>query len=604
MFNIKEELKKIPCKPGVYIMKDGSGNVIYVGKAVVLRNRVRQYFNQRLAHSNKVLAMVAHIRSFEYIITDSELEALILECNLIKQYRPKFNVLLKDDKNYPYIKVTIGEDFPRVLVTRKVIKDGSVYYGPYGSSKVVNDVMNIIREYFPTRKCKGNISKKSRECLNYHIGKCKGPCIGAISQEEYKTMVGDICDFLGGNKNALKRRLKSMMEQEAEEMNFEKAAKIRDTIASLGLFEQDQKVADTHLKDKDVIGFYRGFDHACVQIFVIREGKVIGRESFVMSGISDETDADIISAFIGQFYTNKEYIPKNIYIPVKIKDTVVLEKMLYKIKGSQVNITKPQRGENVRLVDLVNRNAKQEMERRGCSSEDVNLGKLQKLLNMDKELTRIEAYDVSNIGNDNIVVAMVVVTRGKFDKGQYRKFKIKSQTGQNDYQSMQEAVYRRLLRGINNDEKFVPLPELILLDGGKGHVSAVEEVEKSLGLSIPLMGMVKDDRHRTRGLIVGTKEFDLACDEELLGFITRIQDETHRCAITYNRKLRDMVYSYSSLDDISGIGRARKMELLKYFGSITKIKEASIEELTKVCGISQELANRIYEYYRDKERGR
>lgn len=599
MFNIEEELRRIPCKPGVYMMKDEDGDIIYVGKAVILKNRVRQYFNKSLKHSDKVIAMVSHVRSFEYIITDSELEALILECNLIKRYRPKFNVLLKDDKSYPYIKVTVGEDYPRVMVTRKMIKDGSVYYGPYSSSKAVNNVMDIVREYFPTKKCNKKLGKKTRECLNYHIGKCKGPCIGAINRDDYRKMIDGICDFLGGNKNALKRQLKKMMSEEAEALNFEKAAKIRDTIDGLELMGQDQKVLDIHLKDKDVVGFYRSDDDMCVQVFYIREGKVIGRDNYIMSGVRDETDEEVVNAFVCQFYSNQKYIPSNIYVPVEISQKDILQDMLTKIKKGRVNVVRPQRGENVRLVDLVNRNAKQEMERLRGNCSESGLMLLKDIVGLKRDLVRLEAYDVSNMGNENIVVAMVVVTEGRFDKGQYRKFKIKTTKEQNDYQSMQEAIYRRLKRGIGGDVKFSPLPDVILLDGGVGHVHAVDEVVGELGLKIPLVGMVKDDRHRTRGLIVDDKEIDV--EEELFRFVTRIQDETHRCALGYNKKLREMAYSRSSLNDISGIGPTKKMELLKYFRGVSNIMEASEEEIAKVPGISIALARRIYEHYRKKK---
>lgn len=600
---MKDELKKIPHNSGVYIMKNLSGDIIYVGKAVNLRNRVRQYFNNNLQHTNKVRAMVSNVHSFEYIITDSELEALILECNLIKQYRPKFNILLKDDKGYPYIKVTLKEDFPRVLVTRKLVKDGSKYYGPYSSSKVVKNIMNIIREYFPTKKCGKSLKKKTRECLNYHIGKCMAPCMGAISKEKYRNMIDGICDFLEGSKNVLKKQLKALMEKEALNLNFERAAKIRDTIESLDFFEQDQKVLDTHLKDKDVVGFTRKDSDICIQIFFIREGRVIGRDNYVLNDVQDEEDEYIINTFICQFYTNQRYIPKEIYVPVEISNKGILEDMLAQIKNSKVNIINPKRGENVRLVELVNKNAKQELERvHQSNNEDVILCKLRNILNIKTKLTRIESYDVSNIGNENIVVAMVVLTNAKFDKKEYRKFRIKTTKGQNDYLSMQEALYRRLLRGVEKDEKFTPLPDLIFLDGGKGHVSAIKEVVSELGLNITLVGMVKDNRHRTKGLILNNCEIDIEDDRELFNFITKIQDETHRCALAYNKKLRKISYNKSSLDEIKGVGKVKKRELLKFFKSVDNIKNASVEELGKVKGIDLTLAKKINEYYRKSEK--
>lgn len=601
MFNIQQELKKLPDKPGVYIMKDVDDNIIYVGKAIILKNRVRQYFNSSLNHSNKVIAMVSNIHSFEYIITDSELEALILECNLIKQYKPKFNVLLKDDKNYPYIKITINEDFPRVLVTRKLEQDGSKYYGPYSSSKAVYDIMNIIREYFPTKRCKRSLKRETRACLNYHIGKCLAPCIGAITKEDYRKMINEICDFLAGNKTALKRRLKALMEQEANNLNFENAAKIRDVLEGFSHFEQEQKVLDIHLKDKDIIGFFRSGNDICIQVFFIRQGKMVGRNNFIMNDMQDETAQEIITSFVKQFYTGVNYVPKQIFVPIDISDREILEQLFSDIKKSKVSIIKPQRGENIRLVDLVNRNAQQELNRMLESDKNKCQSfprELKDILGLETMPDRIESYDVSNTGSQDIVVSMVVVTNGRFDKKEYKKFKIKSVDGQNDYMSMQEAVYRRFKRAQNNDERFQKLPDVILLDGGKGHVNSISEVLRDLNIDIPLVGMVKDDKHRTRGLIINNREINLEGNTDVFNFITRIQDETHRFALNYNRKLREQRYKKSSLDDIYGIGEAKKRELIKYFTSIDNIKKASVEELAKVKGINLSLAKNIYEYYR------
>ena len=601
MFNIQQELKKLPDKPGVYIMKDINNNIIYVGKAIILKNRVRQYFNSSLNHSNKVLAMVANVHSFEYIITDSELEALILECNLIKQYKPKFNVLLKDDKNYPYIKITMKEDFPRVMVTRKLEQDGSKYYGPYSSSKAVFEIMNIIREYFPTKRCKRSLKKETRACLNYHIGKCVAPCIGAITKEEYQKMIKDICDFLDGNKKGIKRRLKALMEQEANNLNFEKAAKIRDVLEGFSHFEQEQKVLDIHLKDKDIIGFFRSDNDVCIQIFFIRQGKMVGRNNFIINDIQDETEQEIITSFVKQFYTGVNYIPKQIFVPLDIFDKEVLEELFGSIKKGKVSIIKPQRGENIRLVELVNKNAQQELNR--VLESDKNgkshlLEKLKDMLGLKVLPNRMESYDVSNTGNQDIVVSMVVVTNGIFDKKEYKRFKIKSVDGQNDYMSMQEAIYRRFKRAQNNDSSFSKLPDIILVDGGIGHVNSVFEVLQDLNIYIPIVGMVKDDKHRTRGLIINNQEINLEDSIDVFNFITRIQDETHRFALNYNKKLREQRYKKSSLDDIYGIGDAKKRELIKYFKSMDNIKKASVDELAKVKGINLNLAKNIYEYYR------
>ena len=597
MFNIKEELKKLPNKPGVYIMKDINNNIIYVGKAVILKNRVRQYFNSNSNHSNKVITMVANIHSFEYIITDSELEALILECNLIKQYKPKFNILLKDDKSYPYIKITMNEEFPRVLITRKLLKDGAKYYGPYSSSKAVNDIIDIIREYFPTKRCKNKLKKETRACLNYHIGKCVAPCIKAISKEDYMKMIKDITDFLDGDKKGIKRYLKALMEKEANNLNFEKAAKIRDVLDGFKHFEQEQKVSDIYLKDKDIIGIYREDDTVCIQVFFVRKGKMIGRENYILKEVQDETDQEVLTSFLKQFYTGIRNIPKDIFLPMEISEVEILKEFFSGIRKSKVNISVPKRGDNLRLVNLVNKNAKQELERVLNNKFEI-LHKLKNILELENLPQRIESYDVSNTGNDDIVVSMVVATDEKLDKKEYKKFKLKAVENQNDYMSMQEAVYRRFKRAKNGDTDFTKLPDIIMVDGGKGHINAVKEVLDELNYNIPLVGMVKNDKHRTRAIIVDNKEIDIEHDDKLFNFITRVQDETHRFAIEYNKKLRELRYKSSSLDDIYGIGDSKKRELIKYFGSIDKIKRASVEELMKVKGISERLAKNIFEFYR------
>lgn len=597
MFNIKEELKKLPNKPGVYIMKDINNNIIYVGKAVILKNRVRQYFNSNSNHSNKVITMVANIHSFEYIITDSELEALILECNLIKQYKPKFNILLKDDKSYPYIKITMNEEFPRVLITRKLLKDGAKYYGPYSSSKAVNDIIDIIREYFPTKRCKNKLKKETRACLNYHIGKCVAPCIKAISKEDYMKMIKDITDFLDGDKKGIKRYLKALMEKEASNLNFEKAAKIRDVLDGFKHFEQEQKVSDIYLKDKDIIGIYREDDTVCIQVFFVRKGKMIGRENYILKEVQDETDQEVLTSFLKQFYTGIRNIPKDIFLPMEISEVEILKEFFSGIRKSKVNISVPKRGDNLRLVNLVNKNAKQELERVLNNKFEI-LHKLKNILELENLPQRIESYDVSNTGNDDIVVSMVVATDEKLDKKEYKKFKLKAVENQNDYMSMQEAVYRRFKRAKNGDTDFTKLPDIIMVDGGKGHINAVKEVLDELNYNIPLVGMVKNDKHRTRAIIVDNKEIDIEHDDKLFNFITRVQDETHRFAIEYNKKLRELRYKSSSLDDIYGIGDSKKRELIKYFGSIDKIKRASVEELMKVKGISERLAKNIFEFYR------
>ena len=591
MFDIQEQLKKLPAQPGVYLMKDKFNNIIYVGKAISLKNRVRQYFQSSKNHSSKVKSMVKNIESFEYIITDSELEALILECNLIKQYRPKYNVLLRDDKTYPYIKVTTNEDYPRVLKVRKVLKDKAKYFGPYTNLTAVNDTLEIIRNTYPIRTCNIDIDKaiknKVRPCLNMHIKKCVGPCTGNISKEEYNKMIEEIIMFLSGKEENLIEILKEKMNKCAMDFNFEDAAIYRDKIRSLEEMMQKQKIdATTSDLNQDVIAMARAHDEACVQVFFVRNGKIVGREHFILVGVMDSTRESILGSFVKQFYMEQEYIPRELIIEDEIEDSFILEEWLSAKKGSKVTIRIPQKGEKKSLVDMVRKNATEylekfsELNKRKYEKSTGALEQLKELLNLDEIPIRIESFDISNIQGVDSIGSMVVFTNGKKDKKEYRRYKIKTVIGPNDYDSMAEIVERRL--------KYGDLPNLILLDGGKGQVSAVQKVLDRYGVEIPLWGMYKDDKHRTKGLISQEKEIELDKTSNLYRFVASIQEEVHNFAITYHRSLRNKSLTKSVLDDIQGIGEKRKKALLAYFKDIDAIKEASVEELAQVEGMNKE----------------
>ena len=601
MFDIQEQLKKLPAQPGVYLMKDKFNNIIYVGKAISLKNRVRQYFQSSKNHSSKVKSMVKNIESFEYIITDSELEALILECNLIKQYRPKYNVLLRDDKTYPYIKVTTNEDYPRVLKVRKVLKDKAKYFGPYTNLTAVNDTLEIIRNTYPIRTCNIDIDKaiknKVRPCLNMHIKKCVGPCTGNISKEEYNKMIEEIIMFLSGKEENLIEILKEKMNKCAMDFNFEDAAIYRDKIRSLEEMMQKQKIdATTSDLNQDVIAMARAHDEACVQVFFVRNGKIVGREHFILVGVMDSTRESILGSFVKQFYMEQEYIPRELIIEDEIEDSFILEEWLSAKKGSKVTIRIPQKGEKKSLVDMVRKNATEylekfsELNKRKYEKSTGALEQLKELLNLDEIPIRIESFDISNIQGVDSIGSMVVFTNGKKDKKEYRRYKIKTVIGPNDYDSMAEIVERRL--------KYGDLPNLILLDGGKGQVSAVQKVLDRYGVEIPLWGMYKDDKHRTKGLISQEKEIELDKTSNLYRFVASIQEEVHNFAITYHRSLRNKSLTKSVLDDIQGIGEKRKKALLAYFKDIDAIKEASVEELAQVEGMNKASAESVYNFFR------
>lgn len=604
MFDIQEQLKKLPAEPGVYLMKDEDDKIIYVGKAISLKNRVRQYFQSSKNHSSKVKSMVKNINSFEYIITDSELEALILECNLIKKYRPKYNVLLRDDKTYPYIKVTVNEDFPRVLKVRRVLRDKAKYFGPYTNVEAVNDTLDVIRNIYPIRTCNVDIERaiknNMRPCLNLHIKRCVGPCTGNVSKEEYNKMIEEILLFLSGKEETLIEILKEKMNKCSMEFNFEEAAVYRDKIMNLQEMMQKQKIdVSTDDINQDIIAMAYNDEEACVQSFFIRHGKIVGREHFILEGTKDSGKEAILGSFVKQFYMKAEYIPKEIIIESEIEDQVVLEEWLSNIKGQKVSIRVPQKGDKKSLISMVKKNAMEYLEKfsnlnkRKYERSEGALIELAEVLGLQEPPRRIESYDISNIQGVDSIGVMVVFTNGLKDKKEYRRYKIKTVEGPNDYDSMAEILDRRLQKG--------DFADLILLDGGKGQVSAVQKVFDKYGIDIPLWGMYKDDKHRTKGLICASKDVELDKTSNLYRFVASIQEEVHNYAISYHRSLRNKSLTKSSLDDIPGVGEKRKKALLSHFKNIEDIKNASVEELSKVEGLNKSVAENIYDYFRKGE---
>ncbi|HOV26421.1 MAG TPA: excinuclease ABC subunit UvrC [Pseudobacteroides sp.] len=610
MFNIQEELKKMPDKPGVYIMKDENGQIIYIGKAVVLKNRVRQYFQSSANMLPKVKAMVARIAEFEYIVTHSELEALILECNLIKKHKPKFNILLKDDKTYPYIKVTMNEEYPRVLMTRKLEKDGAKYFGPYSNVTAVKETIDLLKKLFPIKTCSKVLPRdigKDRPCLNYHIYQCLGPCQGNVSKDEYRNLMKDICSFLGGKHEEVIEKLEQQMNELAEKLNFEKAASLRDKIRGLKHVAEKQKVLSTAMVDQDVIAFAKNETDSCIEVFFIRGGKLLGREHFIFEGAGEVEDKELITSFVKQFYSSSSFIPQEILLQGDIDEINIIEKWLTDKRAGRVYIKVPRKGEKHKLIEMVSQNAllalnqfKDKIQREQAMSKDGVI-ELAGLLGLKVPPQRIEAYDISNTGMSEIVASMVVFENGSPANKEYRRFKIKSVDGQNDYGSMQETIYRRFRsRDDENSKggnKFSKMPDLILIDGGLGHINAVKEVMNSMGINIPAYGMVKDDKHRTRALMSQDGEISFDKDINAFRLVTAIQNEAHRFAVDYNRKLREIRYRKSVLDEIPGIGPKRKKALIKHFGSVSKIKEAGIDDLEAVEGITSSVALKIYEFF-------
>ena len=615
MFDIPAELKKLPESPGVYIMRDKTDDIIYVGKAKILKNRVRQYFQNSANHSLKVKQMVSNIDHFEYIVTGSEVEALILENNLIKKHNPKYNILLKDDKTYPYIKVTTNEMFPRVFVTRKLLKDKNKYFGPFTNSSAVKENIALIDKIWQVRRCSKIFPRdigKGRPCLNYHIGQCKAVCTGKVSEEEYNKVIGEILDFLGGKTENVVKSLTSKMLKYSAEMEFEKAAEVRDTIESIKILNQKQIIENLHIDDRDVIGFARGIRECIMQIFFIRGGKITGREHFMLEECEGVEDKELMTQFVQQFYSGTPFIPKEVILQCEIDDFDLISQWLSEQKGQRVNVLVPQKGERKSLVLMAQNNAKIVLDKFGAEIRREHkrtkgaLEEIQKALNIDFELNRIESYDISNTQGFESVASMVVFENGLPKRSDYRKFKIKTIIGPDDYGSMEEVITRRFTRYINEtsgDENvkkagFDKKPDMIFLDGGKGQISAVQKALTNLNLYVPVCGMVKDDRHRTRALMYNGEEIELPYTSEGFKLLTRMQDEVHRFAIEYHRKLREKKQVHSILDDISGIGSVRRKALMKHFGDINAIRRAEVEELQQVDGMNIKSAEAVYNFFR------
>ena len=628
MFNIEEELKKLPSLPGVYIMHDRHDTIIYVGKAISLKNRVRQYFQKSRNLGIKKEQMVEQIERFEYIVTDSELEALVLESNLIKEHKPKYNTMLKDDKNYPFIKVTVGETFPRIMTARSMKKDKSKYFGPYTSAGAVKDVIELTRKLYHLRTCTRNLPRdvgKERPCLYYHIKQCQAPCQGYISKEEYRKQVDSLLDFLGGNHKSVLKELEEKMLQASGEMKFEEAAQYRDLMQSVEKIGERQKITDHPGEDKDIIAAAMENDDAVVQVFFVRDGKLIGRDHFYMKTAPGENRRGILSSFLKQFYAGTPFIPREIMLQEEIEDRELLEEWLESRKGRKVRITVPKKGTKEKLVELAYQNAKlvlRQDKERIQREEGRTIGavkEIAQLLNM-RGINRIEAFDISNISGFQSVGSMVVYEKGKPKRSDYRKFRIQSVEGPNDYASMEEVLTRRFTHGMEELEEerknqedgaeapdgsfgsFTRFPDLILMDGGRGQVNIALSVLSELKLNIPVCGMVKDDNHRTRGLYYNNVEIPIDRHSEGFKLVTRIQDEAHRFAIEYHRSLRSKAQVHSVLDDIEGIGPARRKALMRRFKSLEAVRDATLEELESTEGMNKRAAESVYAYFREKDR--
>lgn len=593
MFNIEDELKKLPEKPGVYIMHDKDDKVIYVGKAISLKRRVKSYF-RKTNKTDRIKKMVSLISYFEYIVVDNEAEALILECNLIKKYKPKFNVLLKDDKTYPYIKIDIKSKYPNVVVTRRIINDGSKYFGPYISSGAAKAMLDFIKKKYKIRQCR-NFKYKDRPCLNYHIKRCSAPCMEYISQEDYKKQINEIIDLLDGKTNKILKELAIKMEEASKKMDYEEAAYVRDKMLAIQRVTENQKVANISENNIDVIGLARNELEICIEIFFVRNSKMIGREHYFFNNLNDMENKEVISGFLKQFYIGKSEIPNKIMIGEEIEDKEVLEKILSTDAKRKVEIKNPQKGKKLRFVEMAENNAQVTLKNKNQEKESILL-EIKDTLGLDKLPRKIECYDISNISGNFIVAGMCVMQDGVIKKNLSRRFKIKTIFGQDDPKCMAEVVERRLIHSINNenDKGFGKLPDIIFCDGGITQIRATIEVLNKLDLldKIQVYGMVKNEKHRTRALIDENRK-EIKLSERLMNKITEFQDCVHDTAISYHKKLRDKEITKSVLDDISGIGNVKKKELLKKFGSIEGIKNASIEDITKIKGITEKKAEEI-----------
>ena len=610
-FNIQEELKKVPGKPGVYLMHDEKDAIIYVGKAISLKNRVRQYFQSSRNRGAKIEQMVTHISRFEYIVTDSELEALVLECNLIKEHRPKYNTMLMDDKTYPFIKVTVNEPFPRVMMARRMKKDKAKYFGPYTSAGAVKDTIELIRKLYHIRSCNRSLPKdigKERPCLNYHIHQCHAPCQGYISREEYRKSIDEVVRFLNGNYDPILKELEEKMLDASENLEFEKAIEYRELLASVQKIAQKQKITDTAGDDRDIIAMASEGEDAVVQVFFIRGGRLIGRDHFYLKIAENDTKSEILSSFIKQFYAGTPYIPAELMLPEEIEDQEIIEEWLTTRREHKVRLRIPKKGTKEKLVELAQKNAQMVLKNdkeRLKREEGRTIGavkELEKILGLTG-IIRMEAYDISNTNGFDSVGSMVVYEHGKPKRNDYRKFKIKSVQGPDDYASMNEVLTRRFEHGLRErqDESetggFQAFPDLIMMDGGRGQVNIALEVLEKLNLHIPVCGMVKDDNHRTRGLYFNNVELPIDRNSECFRLITRIQDEAHRFAITFHRQLRSKGQVHSILDDIPGVGPARRKDLMRSFENIEAIRNATVDDLKELPSMNEKSAQEVYKFF-------
>ena len=606
-----EELRKLPSKPGVYLMQDENEQIIYVGKAISLKNRVRQYFQSSRNKGAKIEQMVTHIHKFEYIVTDSELEALVLECNLIKEHRPKYNTMLMDDKGYPFIKVTVQEDFPRILLARRIQKDKSKYFGPYTSSTAVKETIDLICKLYHIRTCNRSLPRnigKDRACLNYHIKQCDAPCQGYVAKEEYAKAIQKALRFLNGEFAEVKNELKQAMQASAEIMEYEKAAEYRETLKSVNKIAQKQKITDSHDEDRDILAVALEENDAVVQTFFVRGGRLIGRDHFYLQHAKSEDAGEILASFIKQFYIGTPYIPRELMLSEPLEEQKILEEWLSKRSGHRVYLKVPQKGNKEKLTELAKKNAQlilsndKERLKRETKRTTGAVKEIAELLQLSR-INRIEAFDISNISGFSSVGSMVVYENGKPKRNDYRKFKIRGVQGADDYASMKEVLTRRFRHGLEeqtNKEvkgKFDVFPDLVMMDGGKGQVNIALQVLEELGVRIPVCGMVKDDNHRTRGLYYQNIEIEIPRASEGFHLITRIQDEAHRFAIDFHRKLRGQTQVHSVLDEIRGIGPARRKELMRHFKHIETIRSASVEELGKLQSMNEKAAQEVYNFF-------
>lgn len=616
MINIKEKLKNLPMSPGVYIMKNKDGDVIYVGKSKLLKNRVTQYFMKSKNHTPKTVALVENIEDFDYIMTDTETEALVLECNLIKKYRPKYNILLKDDKQYPYIKLTINEEYPRVFMTRRVLRDGARYFGPYISAINIKNTIEIIRQIFKIRGCNKNLPRdigKGRACLYYQLGQCSAPCADKISKEDYNEAINQVADILDGKYSSIISQAQVKMQKASDNLEFEKAARYRDLIDGIKSLGEKQKIISMTENNRDIISVYKGEKESCIQIFYMRDGKIQGSEYFIIDD-NISSCSEILSEFVKQYYFSSTNIPKEILVSEEIEGIDVIEDWLSSKTGYKIRINRPVRGEKAQLIKMVTKNAEESLKqhifkvnREKMEQNDI-LRDLSDLLSLKSTPFRIESYDISNISGADSIGVCVVYNNARPSKKNYRKFNIKNVEGIDDYESMREVIARRINKAYEEDEaiksgeltpdkaKFLPLPDLILLDGGKGHVSAINTLMETMGEEISVFGLVKDDKHRTRGICDENEEYEISIDTPLFRFLFEMQEEVHRFAITCFRKKHENSSVYSKLEAIKGIGEAKRKKLLHSFISIEKIKSATIEELSTV--LDKKSAENVYNYFR------